>query len=285
MLNWRGNKKHLLKFIGDNLPNNLNDFSLYIEPFAGSLAVYNNFIYGKIPKAVANDLNVGLITFYTTVVEYKKEFIYRLAITGQYINSLSDDDLNDYYRKLQKNYNKRSNSSFFAEDADDLIESCIEFFVINKLSYRGRFTFVPTGNSGTIVTSVARSGNILHNLEAIDKFIDSLQDVTFFSDTYDNVIDSLLECPKETFIYLDPPYLNTNGEYFRTKSLRYKFDENDHVKLSKYLDKLDSLGVKFMLSNSVDTISLYKDRYTCVIDRVTNMAYKERQELIVTNYG
>ena len=55
---------------------------------------------------------------------------------------------------------------------------------------------------------------------------------------------------KNAFVYFDPPYDPlTSGSSF-TGYTELGFDEKDQIRLKNECDKLDSTGVKFLVSNS-----------------------------------
>lgn len=62
--------------------------------------------------------------------------------------------------------------------------------------------------------------------------------------------DTLLPPSKDTFVYVDPPYLITVGAYERDYFC--KWSEEYERKLLNYLDELNSKGYKFALSNVLE---------------------------------
>lgn len=63
-----------------------------------------------------------------------------------------------------------------------------------------------------------------------------IQNITFISGDYWDTTDEVKE---GDFIYLDPPYFHTKGQYY---------GGIDYGQLIEYLDKLNRLGVKYILS-------------------------------------
>ncbi len=60
----------------------------------------------------------------------------------------------------------------------------------------------------------------------------------------------LTKVQKDDFVYFDPPYVPLNETSSFTSYTKDGFDIDMQLKLRDVCDELDSMGVKFMLSNS-----------------------------------
>src|SRR5690606_9653565 len=73
--------------------------------------------------------------------------------------------------------------------------------------------------------------------------------VIFRSDDFEELIS---EVDKNTIVYCDPPYLITLGSYNDGKRGFNGWNETDEKRLLNFLDRVDSLNGKFMLSNVLE---------------------------------
>ncbi|NLC51897.1 MAG: Dam family site-specific DNA-(adenine-N6)-methyltransferase, partial [Firmicutes bacterium] len=105
--------------------------------------------------------------------------------------------------------------------------------------------------------------------------------------------EASLENIKEgSFVYLDPPYDPLSDSANFTEYDKGGFDRSEQLRLKKTCDRLDKLGVKFLLSNSATEFikDLYRD-YKCEIipaRRSINANGRRRgevEEILVRNYA
>ena len=97
---------------------------------------------------------------------------------------------------------------------------------------------------------------------------------------------------KNTFIYLDPPYLITLGSYNDGKRGFNGWNEKEDLRLLKFLNKLNSKGIKFMMSNVLEhkgkenniLIDWIKENNYRVIE-YKEKARKNRKEVLIVNYS
>lgn len=96
---------------------------------------------------------------------------------------------------------------------------------------------------------------------------------------------------KKTFVYLDPPYLITLGSYNDGKRGFNGWNEKEEIRLLKFLEKLNSKGIKFMLSNVLE----HKEKKNEILidwikkNNLRVIEYKEktrknRKEVLIVNY-
>lgn len=192
---------------------------------------------------------------------------------------------NNGYYLLRDRYNQ------YKHPLDLYVLSCFSFNFQIRFNKRGEFN-MPSGKSRSSYTSVL-AGNL-------SKFIDKIKNttITYTNKDFRSFDISLLG--ENDFVYCDPPYLISNAVYNEKNRLGNGYDEQEEVELLNLLDKLNSMGVKFALSNVIyhkgleNTILiewskkynvhyLDKDYSTC------NYPLKERDkaktvEVLVTNY-
>jgi adenine-specific DNA-methyltransferase len=113
----------------------------------------------------------------------------------------------------------------------------------------------------------------------------------FRSDDFEELIS---EVDKNTIVYCDPPYLITLGSYNDGKRGFNGWNETDEKRLLNFLDRVDSLKGKFMLSNVlehkgqentilIDWLNQNQNRY--FIKHYDGNNSRNRREIIITNYS
>jgi len=110
----------------------------------------------------------------------------------------------------------------------------------------------------------------------------------FFSDDFTELLNHI---DNDTFLYCDPPYLITLGSYNDGKRGFNGWNEFDEKRLLEFLEKVNNIGGKFMLSN----VLIHKNqKNTILIDWIektgfkivdyTDKIKKSRKEVIIINY-
>jgi len=205
-----GNKKKIAKKLQTYFP----EHKIYIEPFFGAGGMFFNK-----PKAkynIVNDLDSDVFNLFQVVMNQKEELERAFYIMP--IHS----DLLDYWKK-----NKET----------EPIKKAIRFLFLSNLTHLGGMSSLSYGGA-----SSKRKKPFFFK---IDKTFDFLFDVQFnnndfrkflkdisFNDGHDN--DT-----KNSFIYSDPPYLETGDNYSNS------FTTTDS---SELFDSLQNTGCKFAYS-------------------------------------
>lgn len=254
ILKWAGGKRKLIPAIEPYIC----DAEIYVEPFVGGGAL----VFNKKPKrAIINDLNKNLINVYRTVRDEPDNVIYYLKILQEQTTKL------DYYRIR------------YEERLDEFRETCNAYraartIYLNKTCYNGLYRVnkkgyfnVPYGN---------RQGVKLfdeQNLREISDYL-SKNDVDIQCTDYRNI---LLEIHDNSFVYLDPPYMNTYNNY-----TEYRFDQ---AELKEQCDILDCRNIRFLQSNiDIPEIrELYKDYKIINVDTIHSMNRNKVKEVLITN--
>ena len=110
----------------------------------------------------------------------------------------------------------------------------------------------------------------------------------FFSDDFEELYDHI---DKDTFIYCDPPYLITLGSYNDGKRGFNGWNEQDEKRLLAFLNEVNKLGAKFMLSN----VLIHRNKENLILRKwIQDNGYKiienndkikkVRKEVIIINY-
>lgn len=277
-MNYTGNKFKLLSQIIPLFPNNINTF---VDLFCGSSTVSLNVNANKI---VCNDSNEPLIEVLKYLQSSNKETILKEINT-----IINEFDLYNYenggYYLLRDRYNK------YKHPLDLYVLSCFSFSFQIRFNKRGEFN-MPSGKSRSKYTRVMA--------ENLDKFITHVKDKNISYVTSDFKTFNISSLKENDFVYCDPPYLISCAVYNEKNGLGGGYGEQDEVDLLNLLDKLNSMGVKFAVSNVlyhkglentllIDWSKKYNIHYLDKNYSTCNYQLKERDkkktvEVLVTNY-
>ena len=237
-LKWAGGKTQLISEIEQNLPN--STINTYIEPFVGSGAVLFWVLgkFTKLEKAVVNDINEDLINTYKSIQSRPKELVSVLEILQNEYHSLenTDEKKQEYYYQKRELFNSRQ---------QERVTHSALFIFLNRTCFNGLYRVnrknefnVPMGSYKK--PTICDKSNILAVSEALQKVEllcgDFEQTVNFTS--------------ANTLFYFDPPYKPLSETSSFNSYAKDEFNDDEHIRLKKFCDKLDLLGHNWILSNS-----------------------------------
>lgn len=241
-----GNKRAIAQDLIKYFPKH----NCYVEPFFGAGGMFFNK-----PKAnynILNDLDSDVFNLYQVVINQKNELESGMKIMP--IHS----DLLEYWKK---------------ETETEPIKKALRFLFLSNFTYLGK------GGTLSYLTSNAEN-NILDNLDKTQK---KLYGCRFNNSDFRKFLKSLGFRGSEidalnTFIYCDPPYLNTNNNYSNS------FTEQDSIDL---FNTLQETGCKWAMSEFDNPFILQqaKERNLNVIIIGERQNLKSRRtEILITNY-
>ena len=215
--NYTGSKYKLLPQIKEKFPKE----QTLIDLFAGGGSVFiNSQEYSKI---IANDCINPLIQFYKWLQNNSWETVIQTIYDRDIKNSCHEYSHNEYL-KLRERFNEKNDFiDFFI-----LVCSCTN----NMMRFNKKLEFNQTFGKRSFNSNTEKKLKEYHNvLFQNDK-------IQFISDNFINIVPD-----KNSFVYLDPPYLITEAGYnaYWSKTLEES--------LYQYIDELNDNGIKFMLSN------------------------------------
>ena len=234
---YMGNKKKLInKGLIELFPNNI---SMFVDLFAGSGIVSMNT---EASKYIINDIDTNLISLYNmfkfteadTIIEHIENRIkeYGLAKERTKRNEFKDKEKIEQYKKaymsLRSDYNKN--------------KTVLDFYTLMFYSFSQQFRFnnkgefnMPCGNDcfSDKNKEYIRNGRIFFKSD----------NVIITNNDFRELKISKLD--NDSFVYLDPPYLDTTATYNENGGWTIK-DEQD---LYDICEELDNNGIKFGMSN------------------------------------
>ena len=234
---YMGNKKKLInKGLIELFPKNI---SMFVDLFAGSGVISMNT---EASKYIINDIDTNLISLYNmfkfteadTIIEHIENRIkeYGLAKERTKRNEFKDKEKIEQYKKaymsLRSDYNKN--------------KTVLDFYTLMFYSFSQQFRFnnkgefnMPCGNDcfSDKNKEYIRNGRIFFKSD----------NVIITNNDFRELKISKLD--NDSFVYLDPPYLDTTATYNENGGWTIK-DEQD---LYDICEELDNNGIKFGMSN------------------------------------
>lgn len=273
-LNYIGNKTRVIAGIRETLPADIDNF---IDAFGGGFNVgininsesiiyneYNHFVKELIESFWHYD------TF--SYIVYMKKTIQRFEL--KHGDKDSYLKVRDYYNSCPEN--KRD---------PRLLLIVILYSFQQQIRFNGNHEFNnPVGMRWF-------NDKIMEKLISFSRRIKEL-DVRFFCSDYTDMFQHVND--GHTFIYLDPPYMLTNGSYNDGKRGFKGWDASQEVALFDFLDRLNGEGSRFMLSYVLEhkgkinqnLLNWTKENNYHIIELgdILGISGSRRKEILVINY-
>lgn len=224
IVKWVGGKRQLMFELLKNMPENYNR---YFEPFIGGGALFFEL---QPDNAYISDMNEELINLYQVVRDNVDKLITDLKkhdISKEYFMEIRNIDRTGEY----KNWSNVKKASRFIY----LNRTC--FNGMYRVNSKGEFN-VPFGHYKN--PRILDENNLINCSNLLQKTEIKHADFS----------EILTKVQKGDFVYFDPPYVPLSETSSFTSYTKDGFDIDMQFKLRDVCDELDSMGVKFLLSNS-----------------------------------
>ena len=263
-LNYIGSKARVIPAIRENLPSDIDDF---IDAFGGGFNVGIN-IRSESVELIESFWQYDTFSY----IVYMKKMIRRFELEpgrkDAYLN------VRDYYNSLPE------------DKRDPRL-----LLVVILYSFQQQIRFNSNHGFNNPVGMRWFNDNLLEKLISFSRRIKELN-VCFscadYTDTFRYVDDG------HTFVYLDPPYMLTNGSYNDGKRGFKGWDVSQEAALFEFLDKLNHEGSRFMLSYVLEhkgkvnqnLVNWTQDNHYHIIELgdILGISGSRRKEILVTNY-
>ena len=285
-LNYTGNKFKLLNQI---IPLLDSEPSTFVDVFAGSGLVGLNASQNKIILNDNNSITIDLLNYFknndpNTIINNIDTIIKKYGFTDSHRNGLhfykeeKHEGLSRYnkeaFNNLKKDYNEKPSI--------DLLFALIIYGFNHYIRFNSKgFYNVPVGKVD-YSTSLRNK-----TIEYSDAF--KAKKIKITSLDFRN---KELYKDKEAFYYFDPPYLITQAPY------NVSWSEKDEKDLLSLLDDLNSQGIKFALSNVIESngkvnnlLKEWSQKYNVhfLNRKYLNANYRKKnitiaKEVLITNY-
>lgn len=280
MIKYRGGKSKEISHFLRHIP----QFSgRYVEPFLGGGAF---FFYLEPQKAIINDINSRLISFYKGVANQFE--LLQNELTE--IESIYTRNRHDFDVLKKQNPNKRiedKNEALYYQIRDmyngltaSKYSDAFLYYFINKTAYSGMIRF---NAKGEFNVPYGRYKNF-----CIDKVTrqhsELLKNTEIYNEDYQNIFNMV---NSDDFIFLDPPYDCVFSDYGNAE-YREGFNEDAHRLLANNIKKLNC-RVLMVIGRTALTEELYGDM---IVDEyaksysvnIRNRFHSEASHILVTNY-
>lgn len=227
ILKWVGGKRQLLGEIAPLVPSSP---SLYVEPFVGGAAV---LLDRQPKKALISDFNEELINVYRVVRDDPKQLI-------ELLEGYERENSSEHYyevRALDRDVSFSQASS---------IERAARIIYLNKTCFNGLFRVNSQGQLN-VPYGRYKHPNIVNEpgIMALSTYLQG--DIDIRCGDYAAALENL---PKNSFVYLDPPYMPVSATSAFTGYTEGGFDYDEQVRLRDECLKLKEQGISFLQSNS-----------------------------------
>lgn len=259
-LRWAGSKRGAIPVLSEHVP---KDYKRYIEPFAGSACL---FFHVQPKKAIIADLNGELIDTYAAIKQSP----------GQVSRALAKLPFG-----REQYYNIRQ------EKADRLspVQRAARFIYLNRFCFNGLYRTNAEGKFN-VPFGAPRNATVptASHLKACSDVLSRAKLVT--GDFEKAVSSSVME---GDFVYLDPPFFQTEGRVFRQYTSK-PFMKSDLARLKRLLSYIDATGATFVLSyaQNNEAKELFRGWYSKTISLHRNIsgfagARGKAKEIVVSN--
>ncbi len=259
-LRWAGGKSAIVK---DLLPLMPLDYRRYVEPMAGSAAL---FFGAKPERALLADVNEDLINYFTILRNDSHRLISSL------LKLIASS--NAYY-------------SLREQQSSDFLERAIRFAYLNRLCWNGVYRVNSLGRFNVPIGS--RLPKVLWSERHLNECSRILAKAEV---SHSNVLDTIAESRSNDFFFIDPPYpkgANTGIGFNRYTVEKFTFE--DHKNLAREINKLSRKSVKVMLILSDDETLIEPYRKfrktklsTKSLISCTGASRRPVSEIVLTNY-
>ena len=256
-----------------------DDFNRYIEPFFGGGALY---FYLEPKKAIINDINTRLMTFYHQLRDNYPEMRTQLDALQQ----VYEGNHSEFERLKAQSPDERvpnANEALYYRmrelfnHPDGTYLDGVLYFFINKTAYSGMIRY---NSKGEFNVPFGRYPHLNTNL-ITQQHSDLLQDAELFSVDYSQIFQMAKE---DDFIFLDPPYDCVFNDYGNVNG----FDEDEHRRLAADFRNLTSRAL-MVIGKTPLTEELYKEYivdeyYKDYAVNIKNRFHNGKIHMVVKNY-
>lgn len=280
MIKYRGGKSKELNHFIQNMP---REYDRYVEPFFGGGAL---FFYLQPQKAIINDVNYRLFSFYNEM----KEKYPTARIQLDELQTIYEQNQKEYQQKKSEHpdlriINKNENLYYQMRDAynhkteSPYLDSVVYFF-INKTAYSGMIRYNAKGEYNV---PYGRYKNFNTKLLTQEHY-ELLKRTELYNMDYSQIFEML---SNDDFVFLDPPYDCTFSDY-GNEVYKDGFGEEEHRRLANDFRNLPCKAL-LVIGKTNLTMELYQDLIAEEYDKsyavnIRNRFKSDAKHIIIKNY-
>lgn len=238
---WVGGKSQLVEQIEKMLPTDGEKvLTKYAEPMVGGGALFFSILSKyDFEELYISDINAELINAYQAVKNDVDNLIAKLNEMQMLFLPMDENGRKYFYYTVRE----RFNSTTLTEET--ATEKAAQFIFLNKTCFNGLYRVNRKGQFN--VPMGAYKNPTICDDENLSNIHEALQNVTIVCGDY-SLSKSFID--KDTFVYLDPPYRPISETSAFTAYNTDAFDDNEQIRLAKFIDEINLSGAKIVLSNS-----------------------------------
>lgn len=238
---WVGGKSQLVEQIEKMLPTDGEKvLTKYAEPMVGGGALFFSILSKyDFEELYISDINAELINAYQAVKNDVDNLIAKLNEMQMLFLPMDENGRKYFYYTVRE----RFNSTALTEETATY--KAAQFIFLNKTCFNGLYRVNRKGQFN--VPMGAYKNPTICDDENLRNIHEALQNVTIVCGDY-SLSKSFID--KDTFVYLDPPYRPISETSAFTAYNSDAFDDEEQIRLSKFIDEINRSGAKIVLSNS-----------------------------------
>ncbi len=238
---WVGGKSQLVEQIEKMLPTDGEKvLTKYAEPMVGGGALFFSILSKYyFEELYISDINAELINAYQAVKNDVDNLIAKLNEMQMLFLPMDENGRKYFYYTVRE----RFNSTTLTEET--ATEKAAQFIFLNKTCFNGLYRVNRKGQFN--VPMGAYKNPTICDDENLRNIHEALQNVTIVCGDY-TLSKSFID--KNTFVYLDPPYRPISETSGFTAYNTDAFDDDEQIRLAKFIDEINLSGAKIVLSNS-----------------------------------
>ena len=240
-LKWVGGKSQLINEIEKLLPvDGEKVLTKYAEPMVGGGALLFSVLSKyDFEELYISDINAELINAYIVVRDNIDLLVEKLTEMQAIFLPMNENGRKYFY------YNARDKFNALQLSQETAVEKATLFIFLNKTCFNGLYRVNKKGQfnvpMGAYKNPTICDENNLRNIS------NALQNVEIVCGDY-TLSESFID--NNTFVYIDPPYRPISETSAFTSYNSDSFDDNEQIRLSQYIERIDKVGAKVVLSNS-----------------------------------
>lgn len=221
-LRWAGSKRAAIPTLTRFAPKRFNK---YIEPFAGSACL---FFHLRPQAAILADLNLSLIETYRAVQSspaWVGRALAALPFGREAYYEIRDDQLKSF----------------------SPTQRAARFIYLNRFCFNGLYR---TNASGLFNVPFGAPRNAsVPTIAHLKRCSEALRTARLISGDFESAVRAHVKAGD--FVYLDPPFFQTEGRVFRQYNSK-PFMRSDLERLKRSLEYIDAVGATFILSYALN---------------------------------
>lgn len=238
---WVGGKSQLVEQIEKMLPTDGEKvLTKYAEPMVGGGALFFSILSKyDFEELYISDINAELINAYQAVKNDVDNLIAKLNEMQMLFLPMDENGRKYFYYTVRDRFNSTKLSD------ETSTEKAAQFIFLNKTCFNGLYRVNRKGQFN--VPMGAYKNPTICDDENLRNIHEALQNVTIVCGDY-SLSKSFVD--KDTFVYLDPPYRPISETSGFTAYNTDVFDDDEQIRLAKFIDEINLTGAKIVLSNS-----------------------------------